>query len=224
MPGADVNNLMRKNIGAIAARRPSEGARGWIRNLDISPNSEFDDTLRLWFRPTTIQEALSVNYSDQGVIGMSAPYQNYEYTEGAIFTFDVFVNALMIIKEISADRNRTDRDYSSGEFFAEGGVHDLKTTAYMMEQDRRFLQALTVPRAGLENTTGGVAPPACILCVPNVCCLRVRVQSVNFQHNLFDVEGRITQWTASVEFKEAPLGRFTMEDVLENGANRTWGA
>ncbi len=198
---------MTDSLASMAGRNVSKGTKGWIRNMALynGVSTEYDDTLELMFRPSQIKEALSVRYQDQGVIGMSHQYQTYAFTDSPTITFEIFENALMYLK--------------AGEIW---GTESAKPIAEKMEKDRRFLQALTVPPWGIDGIIG-TEPPACILCVPGICTLRVRVQSINTTYTKCDIDGNIQEFRAAIVFKEAPMGRYAMQDVLKNGMFRTWG-
>lgn len=214
--GVSADNIARANIAAIAGRRPAEGVKGWIRNMTLFERDQDDqeDTLKLWFRPESVREVINVRYQDQGVIGMSHQYQTYAYTESVQFPLRIYENALMMLKEYksSGDLRNT----------PEGGASEMTAYSNMMEQHRRFLEALTVPPLGVTGVVGA-EPPACIVSIPGIMTVRARVQSVNFTFSRCDINGRLREWSADVMFQEAPLGRVTMEDVLANGMSRTWG-
>jgi len=214
------DNIARANISAIAGRRPDKGIKGWIRNMDLyqRDQEDFEDTLSLMFRPESVREAITVRYQDQGVIGMSHQYQTYAHTESVQFPMRIYENALMALKEYK----------SSGDFSGdlrdtpEGGASEMQVYSDMLEQHRRFLEALTVPPLGVTGVVGG-EPPACIVSIPGIMTIRARVQSVSFDFSRCDIDGNLREWSADVLFQEAPLGRVTMQDVLTNGMSRTWG-
>jgi hypothetical protein len=209
-------SIAKANIAAIAGRRVAEGVKGWIRNLALyaSNDTNFDDTLRLWFRPESVRETIQVMYQNQGVVGMSHQYQTYAHTESARFPLRIYENALMMLKEVKAGgdlRNTPEGARDEMEFYSE-----------VMENDRRFIEALTVPPLGVTGVVGN-EPSPCILCIPGIVTIRARVQSVEFDFTRSDINGRLREWSANVTFQEAPLGRLTMQDVLANGMFRTWG-
>ena len=59
--------------------------------------------------------------------------------------------------------------------------------------------------------------------VPGIVSQRVRLRTVTFTYTDCDIHGNIKEARATVEFREAPMGRFTMQDVIDNGATRMWG-
>lgn len=208
--------ITRANISAIAGRRVAEGVKGWIRNevLYTGDNEGYLDTMLLQFRPESVREAINVRYQDQGVIGMSHQYQTYAHTESVQFPLRVYENALMMLKEVKAG--------GSLRGTPEGSADEMQYYSDVLEEDRRFLEALTVPPLGVNGVIGA-EPPACVVCIPGIMTIRARVQSVNFLFSQCDVNGRLREWSADVVFREAPLGRITMQDVLANGMVRTWG-
>jgi hypothetical protein len=105
---------------------------------------------------------------------------------------------------------------------SEGGANDMGTIADMMEEDRRFLEALGYPGAGPSGAIEAAAPAA-ILCLPGLLTLRVRLVSLAFTFEDCDSAGRLREWRAQASFEEAPMGRITMQDHLTNGMFRTWG-
>jgi len=194
------------SLAAMAGRGVSKGVKGWIRNMALyNGGTEYEDTLELMFRPTQIKEALKVRYENQGVLGMSHQYQTYAFTESPTMSFEIFENALMYAKEAAI-----------------WGTERAKVISQKIEQDRRFLAALTVPPWGIDGIIG-TEPPACILCVPGICTLRVRLQSIDTTYTKCDINGDIQEFRANVVFTEAPMGRYAMQDVLSNGMFRTWG-
>ena len=228
----DVNTLKDNNLGSIAGRSPKggiDGVRGWIRNLVMygddyaaSKDNQQPDTMEFWFRPNPITEVITVNYDDMAPMGMSHAYQVFKNTTATQWTFDIFWNALMMLGNTTVEQNISERNYSDGQAFLEGKRSDLKQMGDVIEQQRRFLQALTVPPE-LADGTIYEAPAPCLLVVPGIVSQRVRLRSVTFVYTNNDINGNIKEARATCEFREAPLGRFTMQDVIDNGATRIWG-
>jgi hypothetical protein len=69
----------------------------------------------------------------------------------------------------------------------------------------------------------GTEPPACLLVIPGIVTQRVRLTNVDFTYTRSNIEGDLLEWKAAVTFREAPMGRITMEDVMANGSFRSWG-
>jgi hypothetical protein len=175
--------------------------------------AEFPDTLYFWFRPATVRENLSVVYEKMRVMGMSHQYQSYSHTENMNITFEIYANALMILGEISKEAARGS---------AEGSLNDLRLVSDMIEQDRRFLEALTLPYE-IDGGAIGVETPPVILCIPGIVTARARVTNLSFEFVGSDINGNLTEYRAAITFEEAPLSRITMRDQLAAGSFRTWG-
>lgn len=202
------------NLGAIAGREPVGDTRGWLRNLATQEDFSF------WFRPQPVKQALRAHYDSMAVVGMSHEYQTYSHTGSDGFSFEVYVNRLLLVKAGAQAADAQNRQRGAGNL--EGGQSDLQAYSAMMEDGRRFLQALLYAPAGVTGVIGG-SPPPCILVLPGVCTMRCRLQSLDFEFTDVDVEGFLKEFTASVSFQEAPMGRITMEDVRANGSFRVWG-
>jgi hypothetical protein len=203
------------NLGSLAAQGTKKEAKGYLRNLLLydSPPGDFRDTMDFWFRPAPVREALRVNWEKSTPLGMSHGYASYTSTDNVPIDLEIKQNALTILKETIAGAAR-----GTGE----GSSSDMATIASMMEDDRRFLEAMAYPGAGPSGAIEAAAP-AGILCLPGLLTLRVRLISVDFTFEDCDAEGRLRAWAASVSFEEAPMGRITMQDHLTNGMFRTWG-
>jgi hypothetical protein len=203
------------NLGALAARGVNPAAKGYLRNLLLydSPSGEFRDTMDFFFRPAPVRQGLRVNWEKATPLGMSQGYASYTSTDNAGIDLEIYQNALMILKEITAGNDRGQ---------AEGGASDMASIADLMEQDRRFLEALAYPGAGPSGVIEAAAPTA-LLCLPGLLTLRVRLTSLDFTFEDCDGEGRLREWRAACGFEEAPMGRITMQDHLTNGFFRTWG-
>jgi hypothetical protein len=205
------------NLGSIAARGIARAAKGYLRNLLLydSPAGEFRDTMDFWFRPAPVGEGIRVNWEKMQPVGMSHGYASYNGTDNVPINLEIYQNAAMILKETVAQG-----PHIRGT--AEGGGTDMGAIAMMMEDDRRFLEALGYPGAGPSGAIE-VAAPCAILCLPGLLTLRVRLVSLDFTFEDCDGQGRLKEWRAAAAFEEAPMGRITMQDHLTNGMFRTWG-
>lgn len=203
------------NLGALAAQGIKRAAKGYLRNLLLydSPAGEFRDTMDFWFRPAPVSQGLRVNWEKTTPLGMSQGYASYTSTDNVTINLEIYQHALIILKESTAGAARG---------AAEGSAADLGAIALMMEDDRRFLEALAYPGAGPSGAIE-VAAPSAILCLPGLLTLRVRLVSLDFTFEDCDAEGRLREWRAACAFEEAPMGRITMQDHLTNGMARTWG-
>jgi len=201
------------NLGASAAQRPNTAARGYVKNLllDETGNPDYPDMITFPFRPTPVNVETSVNDDTMDVIGMSHAYDVYTNTANAQVSFEIYQNALMMIKE------------TTSEGFKEGGKSLLNQMSADIEKQRRFLQALLYPGITPAGVVGAYQP-ACILCLPGIVTIRCKLKSLGEVHERCDINGNIVELRLSVSFKEAPMARVSMEDVLMNGMFRTWGA
>ncbi len=203
------------NLGSLAAQGIKKEAKGYLRNLLLydSPAGDFRDTMDFWFRPAPVRESLRVNWEKSTPLGMSHGYASYTSTDNVPIDLEIYQQALMILKETTAGAARGT---------AEGNASDLATVSAMMEDDRRFLEAMAYPGASPSGAIEAAAPTG-ILCLPGLLTLRVRLVSLDFTFEDCDGEGRLREWRASCSFEEAPMGRITMQDHLTNGMFRTWG-
>ena len=201
------------NLGASAGERPAEGARGYVKNLllEETGNPDNPDMISFPFRPTTVSINTSVNDDTMDVMGMSHQYESYVNTSNVIVSFELYMNALMMIKE-----------GMTNEYAKEGGKDDLVAAANQIEKVRRFLQSLEYPGYESEGIIGGQQPPV-ILCLPGVCCIRAKLKQLAEIHERCDIDGYIVELRLQCVFREQPMSRITMEDVLSNGLYRTWG-
>jgi hypothetical protein len=92
----------------------------------------------------------------------------------------------------------------------------------MIEEDRRFLESLTLPYEEPDGTIGSSPPPA-ILCIPGIVSARVKLISLKIMFRDCDIDGNVKSFVANVTFEEAPMARITMRDQLAAGSFRTWG-
>ncbi len=200
------------NIGASAAQRPNTAARGYVKNLllEETGNPDFPDLITFPFRPTVVNVSTTVNDDSMDVMGMSHSYESYTNTSNAEVSFELYYNALMMIKEMSI------------EGYGEGGKSILNQMSGDIEGQRRWLQSLLYPAAVSPGVVGSQQPP-CILCLPGIVTIRAKLKSLGEVHERVDIEGNITELRLPVTFREAPMARVTMEDVLMNGMFRTWG-
>lgn len=201
------------NLGSIAAQRPTAAVRGYVKNLllEETGNPDYPDMINFPFRPNPVNVETSANDDTMDVMGMSHAYDTYRNTANATVAFEVYENALMMIKE------------TTSEGWKEGGKSLLNQMSAEIEKQRRFLQALLYPGVTAAGVIGSQRPP-CVLCLPGIVTIRCRLQSLGEVHERCDIEGNIVELRMSVTFKEAPMSRVTMEDVLMNGMFRTWGA
>ena len=201
------------NLGASAAERPAEGARGYVKNLllEETGNPDNPDMIEFPFRPTTVSVNTSVNDETMDVMGMSHQYKSYVNTSNVVVTFEIYMNALMMVKEGMGT------DYS-----AEGKKEDLVGASVRIEKVRKFLQSIQYPGLTTEGVIGGQQPPV-ILCIPGVCCIRAKLKQLAEIHERCDIDGYPIELRLQCVFEEAPMARITMEDVASNGLYRTWG-
>lgn len=212
MPGSPATTSD-PNLGAIAAQRPDTAARGYVKNLllEETGNPDYPDMITFPFRPTVVNIDTSVNDETMEVIGMSNEYESYTNTSNPTVTFELYYNALMMIKE------------TTSEGFKEGGKSLLNQMSEEIEKQRRWLQSLLYPGYTAAGVIGGQQPP-CILCLPGIVTIRAKLKTLGEVIERCDISGNIVELRLPVTFREAPMARITMEDVLMNGLFRTWGA
>jgi len=216
---------MRDIFGQGSPMGSLDGIKGYVRNLLLfdDENTIAPDTMPFWFRPARVSEQITPQYDSAAPIGMSHNYKTYNSTGSAMYRFEIYWNALMMLKEIGQSRNQQASEGAiSGQVTREGSASDLAMVSRVIEEDRRWLEALAYPsqtNAGLI----GSSPPACILVIPGIVTMRCLLTSLSFEFEDSDVRGLIKQLRATTVWEEAPEGRITMEDQLTGGSFRTWG-
>ena len=201
------------NLAGMAARDPVGDTRGWLSNTAT------DEDMFFWFRPAPIRVSGRAVYDTMDVIGMSHGYQTYRNTQNVRVSFELYVNRLMLVKLGAQQLEATNR---TPEGNPEAGLDDLRAYSDLIEQDRRFLEALQYPPQPVPGVLGS-SPPVCHLYIPGVCTLRCRLEELDQTFVDCDLEGNIKEYRARCTFVEAPMARINMEDVRENGAFRLWG-
>lgn len=215
-----------KGLEAIAGRAVSGDAKGFVQNMEIDDSYASDLGLnihpfRFWFRPSPIRQSVKVNYESMSVIGMSHEYKTYRNTSNFLFPFELYVNRMMMIKDGAIPTTQKEREgQRTGN--PEGGSDQLYALSQQIEAGRRYLEALSVPPATSYGVSGS-SPPVCLLVIPGVVTMRARLIDLDINFTEFDISMNISELRAKVTFEEAPMSRFTMQDVLERGSNRTWG-
>lgn len=214
-----------KDVFGRAVQKGTEnGVKGYVQNQllynDESPIAP--DTMEFWFRPAQIYEQVPVQYDSATPIGMSNDYRTYRSTGSFQYRFEIYWNALMMLADIgnSADVPADKKTGAPGR--REGSADDMAVISYMIEQDRRWLEALTLPSMGNVGLVG-TAPPTCILVIPGIVTMRCRLINLQFDFVQSDIRGNHKELSAQTGWEEAPLGRITMEDQLTNGSFRNWG-
>lgn len=202
-----------RNLGILAGASPKYNyVKGWIRNLALyEGGTDFIDTLNLMFRPAQVGEQGAASYEKMRVMGMSHQYQSYSHTENAIYSFQIYENALMILKTLSSPERGS----------REGSASSLKAIADILERDRRFIQALTLP---YESPFAGIStsPAPLIVSIPGIITMRCKLVNYNFDYRKCDIDGNLKEWSCQVTFEEAPMSRITMLDQMTVGSFREW--
>lgn len=180
---------------------PSKEARGWIRNLIlVQEGGTEQDTLFFGFRPKDVSENISVSYSKMSVLGQSHQYSSFSNTNDTQFSFELFENVNMLLKERKESPIKISKQ---------------------LETDRRFLESLALPYS-TPNGQIGASNPDLLLCIPGIVSTRCRLVNANFTFDQVDRFGNLLQWTAMVTFEEAPKARVTCQDHLASGFFRNW--
>jgi hypothetical protein len=200
------------NIADIAAQRPNSAARGYVKNLLIEDvgNPEMPSLITFPFRPSSIRIDTSVNDESMDVIGMSHQYETYVNTTNAQVSFELYLNALMMLKE------------SGPEVETPGGQSIYQKMSDEIQLYRKFLQATLYPGVNPAGVIGAQQAPL-ILCLPGVLTIRCKLKQLGELISDCDVRGQIKEMRMALAFREAPMARISMEDVMTNGMFRTWG-
>lgn len=210
--GSPATDPQGPNLGDIAAQRPGPATRGYVKNLllDEIGNPEMPDMIRFPFRPNQIRIDSSVNDDTMDVIGMSHQYDTYVNTSNAQVNFEIYLNALMMLKEDAGGRETV------------GGRSAYQKMSDEIQLYRKFLQATLYPGTNPAGIIGAQQPPL-ILCLPGVLTIRAKLKQLGELVTDCDVNGQIKEMRMTVTFREAPMSRVSMEDVMTNGMFRTWG-
>lgn len=206
------------NLGTMAGRAPVGEIKGYLRNLvlyDDLEQTEFNDTMEFWFRPSIVREQGSANYTESEILGLSHKVRKFSSTNNFKFMFDLYFNSLMRLKQFSVQSSERGR--------AEGDYNDMRLISDEIETHRRFIEALLIPYRSASGILAGENAPA-ILVIPGIVSLRGKLDSFNFEFRDVTVEGHIKEMMCRIEFTEEPLGRVTMRDHLATGCVRTWGS
>jgi len=190
------------------ARRPTGSARGYLKNLFLEElgNPELPDMIEFPFRPNVLRLDAGVNDETMNVLGMSHQYDVYSNTNNATISFDIYMNALMMVKEGMAG----------------GQSPSIQEMSSKIQDYRRFIEALLYPPFNPSGVIGAQQTP-CILCLPGFCTLRVKLKSLGEVLTDCGAEGDPKEFSFTVSFREAPLARISMEEVMLSGMFRTWG-
>lgn len=203
MPGpAPEQDAGQHNISQTA-RSFSHAQRGYIKNLWLEPSMEntISDVMEFMFKPQPVREIISANVSEMAVMGMSHQYESYQNTTSPEISLEAYFNAMMWSKDT--------------------GIYG-QIGPFLIEESRRFLESLLYPGQTPAGVIGSSQPP-CILCLPGICTLRVRLRNLNIEFTRLNQQGELVEMKCSLTFKEAAMGRVTMQDVRTNGMFRSWG-
>jgi hypothetical protein len=199
-----------------------QAAKGYVANLALDARLGADpDSVHpfyFWFRPEPVQMQLAANYATQRVLGLSHGYSLYEGGDNIRVTFQLQVHRTLIAADLAAQRGSTPQAATQ----LTATAAQRRALSDRIARGWAYLQALLVPPAVVGGLVGG-APPACLLVLPGLLALRARLLELTGQALAADEEGNCVQLTVDCTFEEAPLRRYTMQDVLARGLQRTWG-
>jgi hypothetical protein len=147
------------------------------------------------FNPVEFTEALRVNYTKLGLLGRSYRPLQYQNTDNHGIKFELGL-----------------RVFKRGE--------NQKLRIY---QFRNFLLSLCYPRRGAADVVGG-APPRVLLVWPQMVSLTCRIMSVEGTHSFFGSSGGSNYPRYKVEIENVSDAQIYMEDLLENGTQRSGAA
>lgn len=196
----------KKDFNEIAGRQP-KGVRGYIRNLELTTNSDFNFA----FRPKNLKRKMSAEYADVAVLGMSHQYQAYMYTSSNEIPLTIYMNALMMQMRGYDTGSNGDSDLFFGK--------KINFISDYIETARRFLESLLVPAKSSMGIISS-SPPVILLSIPGFVNMACRLRS--FDETIVDefIDGSIKEWNAEIIVKEVLYNRLTMQDVLANGSFR----
>lgn len=204
------------NLGSLAGREPLQEVKGYIRNMilyDDLEQTEFNDTIDFWFRPTVVVEQGGANYKEAEVMGLSHKIRTFSSTSNFKFSFDLYFNSLMRLKQFATQNATRGR--------AEGDYNDMQLISDDIEQKRRFIEALVIPYKTAAGMLSGENPPV-LLVIPGIVSLRCKLDRFNFAFRDSNIFGGIKELMCRLEFTEEPIGRITMRDHLASGCSRSW--
>jgi len=213
--GKPTDNAKGTNLGIAASRSPIGENKGWIRNLILyeDDQTDYDDSMFFTFRPNIVRQQLAATYEKIRVMGMSHQYSSFSHTENNVFTFEIYFNALMMMKE-RARRGKVEGD--------EQARNDLALISQEIEKSRRFLESLLLPYEEPSGTIGSEPPPVLVF-LPGYFTVRARALNLTLNFTDCDPRGNIKELAINATFEEAPMARITMRDQLAAGTFRTWG-
>lgn len=168
-----------------AALRP---ARMSIANIATG------ESIDAQFNPTTLEEALDVNWTRQTVPGLSHQPLQFVNTGNTKFSIELNFNA-----------------------------HDPTTDLDQIHRARRFLLSLCYPRRGADTVVSG-GPPRALFVWPRIASLTCVITGVALRYNRFNQDGSPSQFAAKVTLEEIRDVRLTSEDVLADGTQRSGAA
>jgi hypothetical protein len=206
--------------------RVPPSAKGYVHNLALDAGSAHATAqthpFTFWYRPGPIKERLAAEYQTVRPLGHPAGYHVYEGGENTSLSLDLYVHRLLLARDLPATADAP--PVAEGQALRGRVVtaSQLQALSARMLRGVRYLQALLVPPTLAAGLMGG-APPPCLLVLPGLLALRCRLISLEIAYTQQDLEGLPIELTATCAFEEAPLARYTMQDVLLRGSQRTWG-
>lgn len=154
-------------------------------------NIRTGETVEMPMFPETLDEQVQVNWTKQVILGMSHETLQYSHTSNHTFDGLEFV------------------------FRAESPA-DLDA----ITDGRKFLLSLTVPPADAQGVREG-APPRVLFFWPQLVSMTCVVANVRITHEQFNKQGASVRFRAKLTLEEIRDVRLTMDDVREQGTQRS---
>lgn len=206
--------------------RVPPSAKGYVHNLALDADSAQatgqEHPFVFWYRPGPIKERLEAEYATVRPLGHPAGYHVYEGGKNNNLSLDLYVHRLLLARDMPATADAPTVEAGQSLRGRVVTASQLQALSARMLRGVRYLQALLVPPTLAAGLMGG-APPPCLLVLPGLLSLRCRLISLEIAYTIQDLEGLPIELTATCAFEEAPLSRYTMQDVLLRGSQRTWG-
>lgn len=153
--------------------------------------------------PTEYRGQIGSQYDEEGAVGQSYAHMAFKHTSNERIPITLYYSRILIMEEYGRSMGWT--------------VDDVD---HEMNVHRNFLRALFTPPT-LQDGLVSTEPATCILIVPGVMHLPVRLVGLNWTIHQRDTQGRIMRMTMECQFVESSSRRWAAEEILERGYNRT---
>jgi len=152
---------------------------------------ESGDQLVVQWNPSELKEGVTASWGRLKTMGMSHTQPQFGNTENHSVSFDLAFSA----------------------------YDDRGNQINNMARARRFLLSCCYPKRGAQTIAGG-APERIIFVWPKLISFTTLIESVEFTHQSFALDGQPTRTTAALKIEEIRDVRLYAEDVFSSGTLR----